>query len=52
MPLADWAQVFSGPLFRSCLQPDIIERTEEYIEPFFGTLQQLGRSGSFWVPGS
>jgi hypothetical protein len=51
MPLADWALVFSGPLFRNRLEPDIIARTGEYFPGIFRTLQELGKEGSFWHPG-
>ena len=50
MPLADWALVFSGPLFRNRLEPDIISRTGEYFPDVFRTLQELGKEGSFWRP--
>ena len=51
MPLVDWALVFSGPLFRNRLEPDIISRTSEYFPDLFHTLKELGKGGSFWHPG-
>ena len=49
MPLADWAQVLSGPLFRRRLDADYLARTPEYIAVFFATLQHMGKMGAFWV---
>jgi len=46
MPMADWALVFSGPLFRNRLQPDFLSRNEEYLSEFLVTLQKLG----IWSP--
>ena len=48
MPLADWSQVLSGPLFWKRLDSDYLMRTPEYISVFFETLQQMGEMGSFW----
>ncbi len=50
MPLADWAAVFSGPLFRNRLDPDMIINTRTYWADFFARLANLGRTGSFWRP--
>ncbi len=50
MPLADWALVFSGPLFRNRLESDILSRVEEYFPDVFSTLQELGKTGPFWTP--
>ncbi len=49
MPLADWAQLLSGPLFKQRLAPDYLARTPEYVSEFFATLQQWGKTGSFWI---
>ena len=51
MPLADWAQVFSGPLVRTRLEPDCLSRVEEYMGDLLGRLGKLGKQGSFWTPG-
>ncbi len=51
MPVADWAYVMRGPLFRNRLEPDILARTEEYFGQFFGRLAELEKTGSFWMPG-
>jgi hypothetical protein len=49
MPVADWAYVFSGPLFRNRLEPDIIARTPEYYAEGSGRLAELGKTGPFWT---
>ena len=51
MPVADWAYVMRGPLFRNRLDPDILARTQEYFADFLSRLAELGRTGSFWTPG-
>ena len=51
MPLADWAQVFSGPLVRTRLELDCLSRTQEYMGDLLGRLGALGKTGSFWTPG-
>jgi hypothetical protein len=51
MPVADWANVLSGPLARKMLEPDYLSRLEEYYGVMFGKLQSLGKAGSFWTPG-
>jgi len=48
MPLANWALLFSGPMFRNRLEPDNLSRTGEYMSEFFDTLHELGREGPFW----
>ncbi len=50
MPLADWAQVFSGPLFRNRLEADSLARNEQNVPALFGVLAELGKTGPFWVP--
>jgi hypothetical protein len=49
MPLADWAKVFGGPLFRNRLDDDYLSRVREYRGAFGQTLQELGKTGPFWV---
>lgn len=49
MPLADWAKVFGGPLFRSRLDGDYLSRVPEYRGAFGQTLRELGKTGAFWV---
>lgn len=50
MPASDWAEVFSGPLFRKRLQPDYLSRMKEYGPEMFATLQKFGKTGAFWAP--
>ena len=51
MPLADWAQVFSGPLLRNRLQQDYLSRVPEYASELIMALAKLGKQGPFWTPG-
>jgi hypothetical protein len=50
MPLADWAQVFTGPLARERLAPDYLSKVQEHRAELFLALQRLGRTGPFWQP--
>jgi hypothetical protein len=50
MPVADWDKAINA-LSRGFLEPDRIARTEEYVGAFLAKLQELGRTGSFWIPG-
>lgn len=50
MPLSNWAQVFSGPLFRNRLEPDYLSRVQEYASEMFLSLRNLGKAGPFWTP--
>jgi hypothetical protein len=51
MSLADWATVFSGPLFRNRLEPDYLSRINEYASEFLMSFTKLGKAGPFWTPG-
>ncbi|TFH37426.1 MAG: ATP-binding protein [Anaerolineales bacterium] len=48
MPVADWAEVFSGPLFRRRLEPDYLENAEEYFRVFRESLRAFGKQSPFW----
>lgn len=50
MPLADWAQVFSGPLHRNRMEPGYLSRIHEYAPKLFQSLKELGKEGRFWTP--
>ena len=50
MPLSNWAQAFSGPLFRNRLKPDYLSRVKEYAPELFISLKQFGKAGLFWTP--
>jgi hypothetical protein len=49
MPLSDWAQLLSHPLFTRRLDPDYLSRTPEYISAFFAELRRWGKTGPFWT---
>jgi hypothetical protein len=49
MPLADWDRAINA-LSRDFLAPDRLSRIGEYMGGFFATLQELGKTGSFWTP--
>jgi hypothetical protein len=51
MPLSNWAQAFSGPLFRNRLEPDYLARVKEYAPELFLSLKKFGKAGRFWTPG-
>ena len=49
MPVAEW-DVPIRALSRGFLEPDRLSRMEEYMGGFFAKLQELGKTGSFWMP--
>ncbi len=51
MPVADWARIFSGPLFRDRLHPDYLSRSGAGRAAFLQALADLGKTGDFWRPG-
>jgi len=50
MPLAQWAQAFSGPLHKKRLEPDYFSRGHEYAGQMFSILKDMGKAGPFWTP--
>lgn len=44
MPVEDWAEVFSGPLFRNRLEPDYLEHGEEYLAQYHADLERMGKA--------
>lgn len=48
MPVSDWAQVFSGPLFRRRLEPDYLAKSDEYFEEYQSSLREFGKQSPFW----
>jgi hypothetical protein len=48
MPVADWARVFSGPLFRNRMAPDFLERSQEYLAEYHNSLKEVGKTSPFW----
>ncbi|MCC6961581.1 MAG: hypothetical protein IT301_17165 [Dehalococcoidia bacterium] len=51
LPLADWARIFSGPLFRERLREDYLSRRGEGMAAFMQAIASLGKQGEFWRPG-
>lgn len=48
MPVADWARVFSGPLFRNRLDVDYLAHADEYLETYHQSLRDVGKHSPFW----
>jgi len=48
MSAEEWAQVFSGPLFRNRLEPGYLSKQGRYFGAIFSTLADLGKTGPFW----
>lgn len=49
MAVADWADVFSGPMHRNRLDPDYLERSAEYLAEYHRRLNERGKATSFWM---
>ncbi|HSR47105.1 MAG TPA: AAA family ATPase [Anaerolineales bacterium] len=49
MAVADWADVFSGPMHRNRLDPDYLERSGEYLAEYHRRLNERGKATSFWM---
>ena len=52
VPLKDLITLFSIEFFQKRLEPDYLSRLPEYMAGFFPALQQIGKTGSFWMPGA
>ena len=48
MPINDWAQVFSGPLFRNRLDDDYLSNADDYLKEYHNALRQVGKTSPFW----
>jgi hypothetical protein len=48
MPVSDWAQVFSGPLFRNRLEPDYLDNSDQYFKEYQSSLRHFGKQSPFW----
>ena len=48
MPITDWAQVFSGPLFRNRLDDDYLAKADDYLKEYHNALRQVGKTSPFW----
>ena len=44
MPVADWAEVFSSPMFRNRLAPDYFVHSQQYLEDYRLALLSKGKS--------
>lgn len=51
LPIADWARIFSGPMFRERLRDDYLSRGAEGRAAFRQAIVDLGKTGAFWQPG-
>ncbi len=48
MPVADWARVFAGPMFSRRLDPDYLDKVEDYLTEYHNDLHALGKASPFW----
>ncbi len=48
LPVAEWAKVFSGPLFRDRLREDYLARLGEGRSAFMQAIADLGKTEEFW----
>ena len=51
LPVADWAHIFSGPMFRERLREDYLSRRGEGMAMFRQAMAEVGKTGPFWQPG-
>jgi hypothetical protein len=50
LPVADWAEIFAGPLFRNRREPEYLANQGKYYGAIFSTLTAMGKTGPFWEP--
>lgn len=50
LPLEEWAEIFSGPLFRNRLEVDYLSKQGPYFGAVFATLAAMGKTSHFWAP--
>jgi len=48
LPVATWAEIFSGPLFTERLSSDYLEHGDEYVAAYHEALREAGKSSPFW----
>lgn len=48
MSVADWAKVFSSRLFRNRLDPDYLEKAEDYLTEYHAALKEVGKASPLW----
>lgn len=44
MSVEDWAEVFSGPLFRNRLEPDYMVHGSEYLVEYHAAFERVGKA--------
>ena len=44
MPIEDWAEIFTAPLFRNRLEPDYLENGSEYLAEYHVAFERLGKA--------
>ncbi len=49
IPLDDLVKLFSGRYFRKRLDPDWVSHSKEYAKDMRVTLNELGKTGPFWM---
>jgi len=50
-PLPDLVKLFSIDFFRRRMDSDYITNMHEYMGGFITALMEIGKTGSFWLPG-
>ena len=50
LPVAEWAEILAGPLFRNRPEADYLSNQGKYYGAIFSTLRAMGKTGPFWEP--
>ena len=48
LPVATWAEIFSGPMLSERLSADYLEHGDEYVAAYHDALREAGKSSPFW----
>ncbi len=48
MPVAHWARIFSGPLFRERLEPEYLAHAQQFLEKYHADLKEIGKASPYW----
>jgi hypothetical protein len=48
--VAEWAEIFSGPLFHNRLEWEYLSKQGPYFGAVFAKLNAMGKTGPFWSP--
>jgi hypothetical protein len=51
LPLADWARIFSEPLFRNRMQTDYLSQRGDNLAGLTRAFAEAGGDSEFWKPG-